>query len=100
MSFVGPRPLLMEYLELYNKEQFRRHEVKPGITGLAQISGRNNLNWIEKFEKDIYYVDNLSLLMDLKIIFLTISKVLAREGINSPGEVTSRLFTGNKKKEH
>ena len=97
MSFVGPRPLLMEYLDLYNEEQFRRHNVKPGITGLAQINGRNNLNWIEKFEKDIYYVDNINLFMDLKIIFLTFLKVIEREGINSPGEATAKLFTGNQK---
>jgi len=100
MSFIGPRPLLLEYLDLYNEEQFRRHNVKPGITGLAQISGRNNLSWTEKFKKDIYYVDNNNFFMDLKIIFLTILKVLARDGINSPGEVTSKIFIGNKRKEN
>jgi len=95
MSFVGPRPLLIEYLPLYNERQKKRHEVKPGITGLAQIMGRNALSWQEKFEYDIYYVENQSFWLDLKIIFLTILKVLKREGISQKGHVTMEKFNGN-----
>lgn len=94
MSLVGPRPLLMEYLPLYNAQQQRRHEVRPGVTGLAQISGRNALSWEEKFRLDVWYVDNQSIWLDLKIIFLTIKKVVVRDGITSEGEVTASKFTG------
>ena len=92
MSFVGPRPLLMEYLERYNSKQARRHEVRPGLTGWAQVNGRNNLTWDEKFELDVWYVDNLSLWLDIKIIFLTIIKVIKHEGINQPGHATMEIF--------
>jgi sugar transferase EpsL len=92
MSLVGPRPLLMEYLERYTPEQARRHEVKPGITGWAQINGRNAITWEEKFALDVWYVDNLSLWLDLKIISLTVWKVLRREGINQPGQATAQEF--------
>lgn len=94
MSLVGPRPLLMEYLPLYNAQQQRRHEVRPGVTGLAQVSGRNALSWEEKFHLDVWYVDNQSIWLDLKIIFLTFKKVVVREGITSDGEVTTSKFTG------
>ena len=97
MSLVGPRPLLMEYLPLYDEEQFRRHDSRPGVTGWAQINGRNALSWEEKFKLDIWYVDNQSLWLDLKIIFLTIKKVLVRDGISAEGEVTMSKFTGSKK---
>ncbi|WP_320110145.1 sugar transferase [Pseudomonas corrugata] len=96
MSLVGPRPLLMEYVPLYNAEQFRRHEVRPGITGWAQINGRNSLSWEEKFDLDIWYVDNRTMWLDLKIIFLTLKKVFLRDGISADGEVTMSKFTGNK----
>ena len=99
MSLVGPRPLLMEYLPLYNKEQFRRHHVRPGITGWAQINGRNAISWEEKFTLDIWYVDNQSFWLDIKILFLTMKKVFFREGISAEGAVTMPLFTGNSKKE-
>lgn len=99
MSLVGPRPLLMEYLPLYTVEQYRRHEVRPGITGWAQINGRNAISWEEKFEYDIWYVDNQSFLLDLKILFLTIKKVFVREGISADGEVTIAKFTGTPDKE-
>lgn len=95
MSLVGPRPLLMEYLSLYSPEQARRHEVKPGITGWAQINGRNTLSWEEKFNLDVWYVDNRSLWLDLKIIFLTIKKVAMRDGISAEGEATMHKFTGS-----
>ena len=95
MSLVGPRPLLMEYLPLYSKEQARRHEVKPGITGWAQVNGRNTLTWQQRFELDVWYVDHLSLLLDLKILFLTVIKVFRKEGINQPGKATMEKFTGN-----
>ncbi len=95
MSLVGPRPLLMEYLPLYNEEQRRRHEVRPGITGLAQARGRNALSWQEKFALDIEYVENQSLALDLKILALTLKKVVAREGISQPGQVTMEKFRGN-----
>jgi lipopolysaccharide/colanic/teichoic acid biosynthesis glycosyltransferase len=95
MSLVGPRPLLPEYLELYNDFQKRRLEVKPGITGWAQINGRNALNWEEKFKFDIWYVDNVSFTLDLKIIFTTVVKILNREGISQPGHATAGKFKGN-----
>jgi lipopolysaccharide/colanic/teichoic acid biosynthesis glycosyltransferase len=95
MSLVGPRPLLMEYLPLYTPEQYRRHEVRPGITGWAQINGRNALSWEEKFKLDVWYVDNRSLWLDMKIIFLTIWKVLRRDGISAEGEATMSRFTGS-----
>jgi len=96
MSLVGPRPLLMEYLLLYSPEQYRRHEVRPGVTGWAQINGRNALSWEEKFRLDVWYVDNRSLWLDLKIIFLTIKKVVVRDGISAEGEATMPKFTGSK----
>jgi sugar transferase EpsL len=95
MSLVGPRPLLMKYLERYDDEQVRRHEVRPGITGWAQINGRNILTWQEKFNYDVWYVDNWSFWLDLKIMFLTISKVIKREGISQPGSATAEEFMGN-----
>ena len=95
MSLVGPRPLLMEYLPLYNAEQRRRHLVRPGITGWAQVNGRNAILWPEKFRLDVWYVENRSLLLDMKILFLTVKKVLGRSGINSEGEATAAKFTGN-----
>ncbi len=94
MSLVGPRPLLVEYLELYDDFQKRRHEARPGITGLAQVSGRNELPWEERFKLDVYYVDNISFWLDLKIIFLTIKKVLTKEGVGQ--ETVSEKFKGNK----
>ena len=97
MSLVGPRPLLMEYLPLYTAGQARRHEVRPGITGWAQGKGRNQLSWEERFELDVWYVDNRSFLLDLHIILLTIVKVLKREGISHPGESTMPKFTGTAK---
>jgi len=93
MSLVGPRPLLMEYLPFYTPEQARRHEVKPGLTGWAQINGRNVLSWEERFKLDVWYVDNLSFWLDIKIIFLTIWKVLKGEGISAPGHATMPKFT-------
>lgn len=95
MSLVGPRPLLMEYLPLYSAEQARRHEVRPGVTGWAQINGRNALKWEEKFKLDIWYVNNQSFWLDVKILFLTVKKVLVRDGISADGEVTMKKFTGN-----
>ena len=95
MSIVGPRPLLVEYLPLYNEEQKRRHEVRPGLTGLAQVSGRNSLSWEEKFKNDVYYVDHISLWEDIKIILKTVGKVLKREGISQEGNATMEYFTGN-----
>lgn len=97
MSLVGPRPLLMEYLPLYTPEQVRRHDVRPGITGLAQVKGRNLLTWEEKFELDTYYVDHWSLWMDFKILLLTLWKVLKREGISQQGYATMPPFTGSGK---
>ena len=99
MSLVGPRPLLMEYLPLYSKEQFHRHDVRPGITGWAQINGRNSISWEEKFNLDIWYVNNQSFWLDIEILFLTIKKVFFREGISAEGALTMPLFTGNSKKE-
>lgn len=95
MSLVGPRPLLVEYIDLYSKEQFRRHEVRPGMTGWAQVNGRNNLDWDERFKMDVEYVNNMSLLLDIKILFLTIFKVLKRDGISKDGHVTMDKFKGN-----
>lgn len=96
MSLVGPRPLLMEYLPLYSTEQARRHEVRPGITGWAQVNGRNAISWEEKFSLDVWYVDNRSMLLDIKILFLTVKKVFVREGISAAGEATMSKFTGTK----
>jgi lipopolysaccharide/colanic/teichoic acid biosynthesis glycosyltransferase len=96
MSLVGPRPLLMEYLPLYSPEQARRHEVRPGITGWAQVNGRNALSWEERFKLDIWYVDHRSLWLDLRILWLTVRKVIVREGISAQGEATMPRFTGNK----
>jgi len=96
MSLVGPRPLLMEYLPLYSFEQYRRHCVRPGLTGWAQVNGRNSVSWEEKFKLDVWYVDNKSLWLDLKIIILTIRKVIIREGISADGEATMSKFTGSK----
>lgn len=97
MSLVGPRPLLMEYLPLYSAEQARRHEVRPGITGWAQVNGRNEISWGEKFSLDVWYVDNQTFLLDLKILFLTVKKVLVREGITANGHATMEKFMGSKK---
>ncbi|MCK9549662.1 MAG: sugar transferase [Aquamicrobium sp.] len=99
MSLVGPRPLLMEYLPLYSPEQARRHEVRPGVTGWAQVNGRNALSWEEKFALDIWYVDNRSLWLDLKIIVATIGKVVKRSGISADGEATMPRFEGHKRGE-
>ncbi|ASL26863.1 sugar transferase [Azotobacter chroococcum] len=96
MSLVGPRPLLMEYLPLYTPEQARRHAVRPGITGWAQVNGRNALSWEEKFRLDVWYVDHRSFRLDLRILLLTLKRVLAREGINAEGEATMARFTGSK----
>lgn len=94
MSLVGPRPLLVEYLPLYSRVQARRHEVRPGITGWAQVNGRNALSWDRKLELDVWYVDNRSLWLDIRILWLTAGKVLARDGISAPGEATMPRFTG------
>jgi lipopolysaccharide/colanic/teichoic acid biosynthesis glycosyltransferase len=96
MSLVGPRPLLMEYLPLYSPEQARRHEVRPGITGWAQVNGRNAISWEDKFKLDVWYVDNCSLLLDIKILWLTVKKVLVRDGISAAGEATMPRFEGDK----
>jgi lipopolysaccharide/colanic/teichoic acid biosynthesis glycosyltransferase len=95
MSLVGPRPLLVEYLPLYSSKQTRRHEVKPGITGWAQVNGRNAITWAEKFDFDVWYVDNKSILLDIKILWLTIKKVIMREGINQDRQATMEKFKGN-----
>jgi len=97
MSLVGPRPLLVQYLALYNKEQARRHNVRPGITGWAQVNGRNAITWEEKFKFDVWYVENKSFWLDLKILLLTIKKVLVKEGISADGEVTMSPFKGRDK---
>ncbi|HAS6257790.1 TPA: sugar transferase [Vibrio vulnificus] len=94
MSLVGPRPLLMQYLPLYNQEQARRHEVRPGVTGWAQINGRNAISWEEKFKLDVWYVDNRSFWLDFKILLLTVKKVFVKEGISADGHVTIAPFTG------
>lgn len=96
MSLVGPRPLLMEYLPLYSATQARRHEVRPGITGWAQINGRNSLSWDDKFKLDVWYVDNQSLWLDMKILWLTVRRVLMRDGISAVGEATMTRFTGTR----
>ena len=95
MSLIGPRPLLVQYLPLYNKEQKRRHNVRPGISGWAQVNGRNTISWEKKFEYDVWYVDNLSFLLDLRIIFKTVWKVFKSEGISQDGEATMTYFDGN-----
>lgn len=95
MALIGPRPLLPQYLPLYSKAQARRHEVRPGITGWAQVHGRNAINWTEKFKLDVWYVDHVSLLVDLEVVFLTIKKVLKREGISQEGQATMEMFNGN-----
>lgn len=97
MSIVGPRPLLMEYLPLYTKEQARRHEVRPGITGWAQVNGRNAISWEEKFKLDVWYVDNKTIWLDIRILWLTILKVLKCEGVSAQGEATMSKFTGSKR---
>lgn len=97
MSLVGPRPLLMEYLPLYSAEQSRRHAVRPGVTGWAQINGRNAISWEDKFKYDVWYVDNQSFWLDIKIVFLTIKKVFIRDGISADGEATMSKFSGNEK---
>jgi sugar transferase EpsL len=96
MSLVGPRPLLMEYLPRYTREQARRHEVKPGITGWAQVNGRNAISWEKKFELDVWYVDNRSIMLDLKILWMTLIRVVKREGVNQEGHVTMEKFTGTR----
>ena len=94
MSLVGPRPLLVEYLPLYSEEQMKRHHVRPGITGYAQVNGRNNISWTKKFELDVYYVENFSLWLDVKILFQTVAKVLGQADINQEGNVTMEKFNG------
>jgi len=96
MSLVGPRPLLMEYLPLYTTEQARRHEVRPGITGWAQVNGRNAITWADKFALDVWYVDHRSLWLDVRILWLTVRKVLVRDGISAAGDATMPAFTGSK----
>ena len=95
MALIGPRPLLVQYLPLYSKEQARRHDVRPGITGWAQVNGRNAISWTKKFELDVWYVDHCSFWLDVKIIFLTTKKVFVREGISQEGQATMEFFTGN-----
>lgn len=95
MALIGPRPLLVQYLPLYNKEQVRRHEVRPGITGWAQCNGRNAISWTKKFELDVWYVDHCSLWVDLRILFITLKKVFVREGISQEGQATMEFFTGD-----
>lgn len=99
MSFIGPRPLLVEYLPRYNEFQARRHEVRPGLSGYAQVNGRNAITWKQKFEYDIYYVDHMSFLLDIKIFFATIGKVLKRDGISQEGEATMDEFMGDRENE-
>ncbi len=99
MSIIGPRPLLIQYIPLYNENQKRRHEVRPGLSGLAQVSGRNTISWDDKFELDVEYVDNVSFIRDWKIIFLTLKRVLAREGVNAEGNATIEPFKGAQGKE-
>ncbi len=96
MSFIGPRPLLIEYLPLYNERQKKRHNVKPGITGWAQVNGRNAISWEQKFEYDVWYVENLSFLLDMKILWMTVLKVLKRSGISQDGHATMEKFKGSK----
>jgi len=97
MSLVGPRPLLVEYLPLYSERQSRRHEVRPGITGWAQVNGRNSISWDEKFELDVWYVDNQSIWLDIKILWLTVKKVIVRDGITAPDDASMPVFRGSKK---
>lgn len=97
MSLIGPRPLLEQYLPLYNDFQKRRHEVKPGITGWAQVNGRNNISWGKRFELDVYYIDHLSFFLDLKILWLTLQKVIQRKDVNQKGQATVQYFSGNEK---
>lgn len=99
MSLVGPRPLLMEYVPLYSKEQARRHEVRPGVSGWAQVNGRNAIGWEEKFKLDVWYVDNQSIWLDIRIICLTLKKVIIRDGISADGEATMSKFTGNSREQ-
>ena len=99
MSLVGPRPLLLEYLPLYSTKQSRRHEVKPGVTGWAQVNGRNTITWSEKFDLDVWYVDNQSIWLDIKILWLTVKKVINRSGINQEGQATIEKFKGNNEKD-
>ena len=94
MSFIGPRPLLFNYVPLYSKEQYRRHDVRPGISGWAQVNGRNNITWTRKFELDIWYVDNISFVLDIKILYLTVSKIFKRSGISQEGSATTVAFNG------
>jgi len=100
MSLVGPRPLLMEYLSLYSPEQARRHNVRPGITGWAQVNGRNAIAWDEKFKLDVWYVDNQSFWLDVKILFLTVKRVVQRDGISADGEATMPVFRGSRQDHH
>lgn len=95
MALIGPRPLLPQYLPLYSKEQARRHEVRPGITGWAQVNGRNAISWTKKFELDVWYVDHCSFMLDVRILFLTVKKVFFREGISQEGQATMEFFNGN-----
>ena len=95
MSLVGPRPLLVDYLELYSDEQIRRHEMRPGITGLAQVNGRNSISWGERFKMDVSYIDTYNLFLDIKILFMTVYKVVKRDGISQEGNATMESFTGN-----
>lgn len=95
MSLIGPRPLLPQYLPLYNASQKRRHEVRPGITGWAQVNGRNAISWAKKFELDVWYIDHVSFALDCKIVFLTVKKVFKKEGINKEGQATTEAFNGN-----
>lgn len=95
MSLVGPRPLLFKYIPMFNEEQLRRHEVRPGITGWAQVNGRNSISWTDKFTLDIYYVDNISLILDIKILVLTVLKVIKKEGVNQSDEMPMQPFNGN-----
>ncbi len=97
MSLIGPRPLLVQYLPLYNAKQAKRHDLKPGITGWAQVNGRNAISWEKKFELDVWYVENISFFLDVKILFLTLKKVLIREGVNASENVNMTTFTGSKK---
>lgn len=95
MSLVGPRPLLVEYKDLYSTEQWRRHEVRPGITGWAQVNGRNSISWAERFKLDVEYIDNYNLILDIKILFMTVLKVIKKDGISQDGHVTMEKFNGN-----
>lgn len=97
MSLVGPRPLLMQYMDRYTPEQARRHEVPPGITGWAQVNGRNAISWEDKFKLDVWYVDNHNLRLDIKILFMTVARVFKRDGISQPGQATAQEFMGSKK---